>query len=305
MMGTSLVVTPAHADCKTNEDATRLMHQADDLRASNLDGAIEKYKEAITLDPDNHRLISKLATAYMKKETWPEAVATLDLAIKLSPKNANYRYMRGWVLSREPMLRPGKLDETLLAQAERARADFDAALAIDPTHAMAHYDLAELLLRMRKPEREAIVHYTRAIELRPTDPAFFAGLADLYLRLDRVDEARQTLLEGLTFITEDGKRFTMLMLLARAEDMRNDHVAATRRFEDAKKACGACTNPGEHIVYFELGAAYATMKPPRKAEAASQLVSFSKLVCRGAAAQRYADQCAQAQALMASIGGSL
>ena len=68
MMGTMLLVTPAHADCKTNEDAPRLMHQADDLRASNLDGAVEKYKEAITLDPDNHRLISKLATAYMKKE---------------------------------------------------------------------------------------------------------------------------------------------------------------------------------------------------------------------------------------------
>ena len=43
----------------------------------------------------------------------------------------------------------------------------------------------------------------------------------------------------------------------------------------------------------------------RREEAIQQLQSFNKIVCKGAAAQRYADQCAQSQQLATKLGGQL
>ena len=42
---------------------------------------------------------------------------------------------------------------------------------------------------------------------------------------------------------------------------------------------------------------------PRKSEANSNLLAFQKTVCRGGAAQRYADECTQAQELLKIVGG--
>ena len=58
-------------------------------------------------------------------------------------------------------------------------------------------------------------------------------------------------------------------------------------------------------LFFNLGVAYAEVQPPRKNEAIQQLQSFSKIVCRGAAAARYADQCSQAQEFVKRLGGTV
>ena len=47
---------------------------------------------------------------------------------------------------------------------------------------------------------------------------------------------------------------------------------------------------------------YATANPPRKSEAMQQLQTFQKMVCKGAAAARYADQCSQTQQLANKLG---
>jgi hypothetical protein len=47
------------------------------------------------------------------------------------------------------------------------------------------------------------------------------------------------------------------------------------------------------------------VSPPRKSEAIAQLQSFQKMICKGAAAARYSDQCTQAQQLATKLGGNL
>ncbi len=54
-----------------------------------------------------------------------------------------------------------------------------------------------------------------------------------------------------------------------------------------------------------MGAAYATAVPPRKSEAMSALQAFQKIICKGAAAARYADQCATAQQYATKLNGTL
>ena len=75
-----------------------------------------------------------------------------------------------------------------------------------------------------------------------------------------------------------------------------------KQIEAAKKACGQCNESGQAIAYFNLGIAYAQAK--RNSEAIQQLASFDKIICKGAAATRYADQCAQSSQFGAKLNGA-
>ena len=116
----------------------------------------------------------------------------------------------------------------------------------------------------------------------------------------------RSLTTGLSFAKEGDKSlFAVHSLLGDIYDRKHDLAKAVSEYEAAKKACGQCNEAGQQIAFFNLGAAYASLKPPRKSEAMAQLQSFQKMICKGAAAQRYADQCTQAQQLASKLGGTL
>ena len=110
---------------------------------------------------------------------------------------------------------------------------------------------------------------------------------------------------GLARVKDDAPRFPMLLLRGEVLARKGDGVASLRAYEEAKQACGACGEPGQPIVYFRLGASYASQSPPRKSEAMANLQSFQRLICKGAGAARYGDECTQTQALAAVVGGAL
>jgi hypothetical protein len=148
--------------------------------------------------------------------------------------------------------------------------------------------------------------YTKAINTKPDELTFYGPLADLYIRLNFIEQAEQVLTQGLSFAKDGDKAlFAIHSLLGDIYDRKRDLGKAVTEYEAAKKACGACTEPGQQIAFFNLGAAYASLNPPRKSEAMAQLQSFQKMICKGAAAQRYADQCTQAQQLATKLGGTL
>ena len=112
--------------------------------------------------------------------------------------------------------------------------------------------------------------------------------------------------EGLSFAKDDDKHlFNLHALLGSLYENKGDIQRAVTEYEAAKKACDSNKCVDHKEAYFNLGSAYAELTPPRKSEAIQQLQSFSKIVCRGAAAQRYADQCSQAQEIVKRLGGTL
>ena len=292
----ALFTTPSAAECPpANAQAIDLANEADRERATDLERAITHYEQASQLDPRNHRILHKLALAQTKKEEWTKVVDAEDRALHIAPTFATYAYLRGVALAHLAVRGQATWPEVKDA--------FERTLALDARQADAHYDLAEALLHLGD-EKGALVHYTKAIQLRPTEYASWTALADLYIRLGLTKEAIKTLDEALTYI--DGpKRFGLATLYGMVLDENGDSAGAAVRFEDAKKACGTCTEPGQQIAFFNLGMAYGTMRPPRKAEAVTQLATFLKLVCKGAAAQRYADQCTQSQMMASKLGGTL
>lgn len=301
VLGTVLAVAAlavGSAGCSRNSiEAVNLANEGDRDRAANIDSAISKYEQATNLDPTNHRILGKLANAYQKKENWDKVASTCAKAERLAPEHASYYFQHGLALARQAEKGPtGWAD---------AKGPLEQAIKLDPNIADAHFELAEVLLRL-DDEAGALDAYTKAIMTKPDQLSFYGPLADLYIRLNHVDLAEKVLTEGLSFANEGDKAlFAIHSLLGDIYDRKQDLAKAVSEYEAAKKACGPCNEGGQQIAFFNLGAAYASLNPPKKHEALAQLQSFQKMICKGGAAQRYADQCTQAQQLATKLGGAL
>lgn len=297
------LLTSSAACSRNNIEAVNLANEGDKAKGTDLDGAISKYEQATNLDPTNHRILWKLGSAYLKKEQWDKVATTMSKAEKLAPKHANYFFVHGVAMARQAVKGPTSWAD--------AKAPLEEAIKLDNNvgdgdhYGAAHFELAEVLLHM-DDEKGALDEYTKAIQVKPDTMAFYGPLAELYLRLNLVNEAEQVLTGALTFAKEGDKSlFVVHSLLGDIYDRKRDLSKAVSEYEAAKKSCGQCNAPGEQIAFFNLGAAYASLAPPRKSEAMAQLQSFQKMICKGAAAQRYADQCTQAQQLATKLGGQL
>jgi len=108
-----------------------------------------------------------------------EAAGEYRKAIAKSPATLNLHYRLGRALlmsSHDP------------ANLDAARQEFEAELVLNPGDAIAHYQVAQVLLAQQKPQ-EAGARLARALELKPDFPEALVGLAKLRLDQQKTDEA--------------------------------------------------------------------------------------------------------------------
>src|SRR3954462_9063701 len=103
----TLVSSASMTACSRNNiEAVNLANEGDKEKGSNPDGAISKYEQATNLDPTNHKILGKLASAYQKKEQWDKVAATCAKAEKIAPKYANYFFLHGHALMEQAQKGP-------------------------------------------------------------------------------------------------------------------------------------------------------------------------------------------------------
>ena len=98
--------------------------------------------------------------------------------------------------------------------------------------------------------------------------------------------------------------YNLHVLLARAYQERDSLPEAVTELE-AAKAVAPADGPESVLILWNLGSTYATMTPPKSAEAISMLKGFSSRACKGAKAASYKGQCEATQALVTKLGGTL
>jgi cytochrome c-type biogenesis protein CcmH/NrfG len=292
----AVFVLGASACSRNNIEAVNLANEADKIRESNPDEAISKYEQARQLDPSNHRIAWKLTRVYRKKENWEKVNETLGPATKLAPDHADFFEMKGYALEQMAANPKGT------GNWKEAQEPLETAIKLDPNFADPHFDLANVLYHL-DDEKGALEHYTKAIELKPDMLAAYGELADLYWRLGFWDQAEQVAKEGVSWDTKGDKTgFNVHELYGFLLEHKGDWAGATKEYEAAKKACGACNEKGENLIFLNLGAAYA--HSGRKSEASANILSFQKTICKGGAALRYADECLQAAEILKSVSGT-
>ena len=299
----------AASGCSRNAiDAVNLSNEADKAKDANLDDAISKYEQATQLDPTNHRILWKLAKAYHKKEDWSNDALTCSKAEKLAPTYANYFFEHGYALEQQAVKGPTSWSE--------AKSPLEQAIKLDQNLGDAYEDMGNVLYHM-DDEQGALQNYTKAIDTRPDQLFYYAALSQLYYDLGYFDQAEQVLKEGLNFqnegvnLTPEGKEkshaslFNIHTLLGGIYESKGNVSSEISEYEAAKKECGQCNEKGQQIAYYDLGIAYSHATPPRKNEALQQLQQFQKIVCRGAGAAHYSNECSTSQDVARRLGGTL
>jgi len=305
MLAVATLALAAAGCSRNNIEAVNLAIDGDKAKDANLEEAISKYEQATKLDPDNTKIWWKLALAYKKKEDWQKEASTLakaqESAERAEKKKAHADYYFEQAVALEALADKGG------GSWAEAKAPLQTAIQLDPHYAQAYGELGTVLLHA-DDEAGALQNWTKAIDTWPVEKTsmYYDDLADLYRRLMLYDQEEQVVKEALSFAKDDDKHlFNFHLLLGDLYENKADYPRAVVEYEAAKKACESNKCNDHKEAYFNLGAAYAALTPPKKNEAIQQMQSFWKIACKGAQAVKFADQCAQSQEIVRRVGGSL
>jgi tetratricopeptide (TPR) repeat protein len=106
--------------------------QTGDERTKSLDGAIDAYKQSLTIKPDDAAVYNQLGNAYGAEKKIPEATEALNKAVQLNPGNAQGA-AKAYFNMGANLVNSG--------QAASATEFFKKATDTDPTYAEAWYQL--------------------------------------------------------------------------------------------------------------------------------------------------------------------
>ena len=277
-------------------EAINRANEGDQAIKVNVEGAIQKYEEAVQLDPTNHRILRKLGNAYEKKEDWDKMASTMARAVQVAPSFADYWFKRGYALIKKA--ESGNPDAY-----EEAKEPLKKCVEKDPNFAECYFFLGQADLWTRN-DQEALANYTKAIEHDPVGhPMFYPPLGELYINLRFYKEAEAVLQTGARLVkpTQESANnlYGIYVLLFEVAQANDDKAAMVASMEKAQEVAG-----DKHPeISFNLGSTYAVMDPPQKEKAVRLLNSFQKRVCRGAQGQKFKEQCETAQSLIQKLGG--
>jgi Flp pilus assembly protein TadD len=138
-------------------------------------GAMEAFRRAAELLPDQSRPRYLLGVALERTGKLPEAVEQYELARGLDPKNYEIRFALGRVLLRSD-------------RAAEAEVQFREALTLRPDSSPARLGLSQSLLAQKKPE-SAVEELRVYLQQQPQDQEARQQLVSLLISLKRYDQA--------------------------------------------------------------------------------------------------------------------
>ncbi len=139
------------------------------------DAIYRMYQKA----PGSWRVDELSAAVFESQGKLPEAIEEYRKAIAKNPKAIDLHYRLGRALLRQSH-DPAVLDQ--------ARTEFEAELALNPSDAVAEYQIAEIYATQQK-KPEAATHFERAAELRADFPEALIAVAKLRSEAHRYPEA--------------------------------------------------------------------------------------------------------------------
>ena len=139
------------------------------------DAIYRMYQKA----PSSYRVDQLSAEVFETQGKYTEAVAEYRKAIEKNPKAINLHYRLGRALLQQSH------DPAVL---EQARKEFETELRMNPSDAVAEYQVAQILAAEQK-KAEAAPHFERAAELRPDFPEALIAVAKLRMEARRYPDA--------------------------------------------------------------------------------------------------------------------
>jgi len=144
-------------------------------REGNYEAAYERYREALTRNPNDAESSSNCGQALVRLGRPAEAIALFERAIALNQRRWAYHFNLAHACG-------------LLAQWDRAIEEYRAASELFPDDHVTEYNLG-MALHKRGDETTAVEHLRRAIELAPDEADFYLSFGISSERLGRTADA--------------------------------------------------------------------------------------------------------------------
>lgn len=125
------------------------------LIRGNLDEAERTFLALTKSNPELGGPHANLGVVYRQKQKFEESVASLEKAVKASPKNAIYANQLG-------------ISYRMAGQFTKAKEAYEKAIALDPNYALAHLNLGILYDVYLWDSKKALELYDRYLTLSPS-----------------------------------------------------------------------------------------------------------------------------------------
>lgn len=184
-------------------------------KKSDIKKALEKYVQALTLDPADVEALMGTGNICMVLEHYADARTFFEKIIETEPWHQHASEMLRHLDTLPTKTRTPLADEQVAAlyaaaqekandgNIDGAIADLNAIIAQDPNHAPACNDLG--VLHYEKGDKDkALVYYEEAVRLNPDNANFMKNLADFFLlEQGRTEEAMKVYIKVLESNPED------------------------------------------------------------------------------------------------------
>jgi tetratricopeptide (TPR) repeat protein len=162
----------------------------------------ETVHEMFQQTPASFRVNQLSGEIFETQGNYAEAVEQYREAIAKNPKALDLHFRAGRAL----LMSSHSADSLSGAQRE-----FEAELALNPTDAVAEYELGQILLTQQKP-REALPHLERSVQLNGSFPEALIALAKMKLETKANDEAISLLERAVRLVpSSEAARYSLMM----------------------------------------------------------------------------------------------
>ena len=187
--------------------------------------AMEKFDQAVELDPQDPFTFHNRGTLHFRLKRYEPALADFDRAIEVSGGLPETYNNRGSTWRR-------------LGNLKQAEADFRAATRRDPFYFEAFYNLALTLSDLNQPQA-AVDAYLRALQLRPEDVDAICGLGGVLIQAEKFQEAEHMFQQALTLRPNFSRAYLGLAYTY----LRGGDPAAARRAGEMARELGRDPGP--------------------------------------------------------------
>jgi len=190
-------------------------------RAGEWDRAVEKYRIALSVNPDNLTAHQQLGHLLYAKKNRPDAMEHMQAALRLNPQNPFARFDLGCALASS-----GDLSNAIVHLEEGVRwlpksGDRQFNL-VDDKHALPealHFNLGSAYQQAGKFS-EAEQHYREALRLAADYPEVHNNLGTLLLRAGRLTEAEEQLTQAIKLVPGFAQAHNCLGIVRQRQDRK-------------------------------------------------------------------------------------
>lgn len=205
------------------------------LHTNRLDDAAKRLRQALTLDPKSGMAHASLGMLHMRQKEFAEAKQHLQQAVAANAQNYLAHYYYANTLSREGMDASGRVSKYAPETVKTMRGALNQAIALKPDFPESYHLLAWINLVQGEELDQAIEMINRARALSPGSQEYAFTLAQIHLRRENFDAARQVV-EPLASNAADAQiRANAQSVLASISTMQERLARFKAQREDAMK----------------------------------------------------------------------